>query len=65
MMPQLTVVSNHWTELWTALLDWTDGLDYWTGLMDWITGLTFDFCLCVSHDLHPIKCAELGHMCDA
>ena len=24
------VVSNRWTELWTGLLDWTDGLDYWT-----------------------------------
>ena len=24
------VVSNHWTGLWTGLLDWTDGLDYWT-----------------------------------
>ena len=23
-----TVVSNHWTGLWTGLLDWTDGLDY-------------------------------------
>ena len=26
----LRVVSNHWTGLWTGLLDWTDGLDYWT-----------------------------------
>ena len=24
------VVSNHWTGLWTGLLNWTDGLDYWT-----------------------------------
>ena len=37
----------------------------WTGLLDWITGLTFDLKLCVSHDLHPIRCAELGHMFDA
>jgi len=26
------VVSNHWTGLWTGLLDWTAGLDYWTDL---------------------------------
>ena len=37
----------------------------WTGLMDWITGLTFELKLCVSHDLHPIRCAELGRMFDA
>ena len=41
------------------------GLDPWTGLLDWITGLTFELKLCVSHDLHPIRCAELGHMFDA
>ena len=41
------------------------GLDHWTGLLDWITGLTFELKLCVSHDLHPIRCAELGHMFDA
>ena len=41
------------------------GLDRWTGLLDWITGLTFELKLCVSHDLHPIRCAELGHMFDA
>ena len=59
------VVSNHWTGLWTGLLDWTGGLDYWTGLMDWITGLIFELKLCVSHDLHPIRCAKLSHMFDA
>ena len=26
------VVSNHWTGLWTGMLDWTAGLDYWTDL---------------------------------
>ena len=40
-------------------------LDHWTGRMDWITGLTFVLKLCVPHDLHPIRCAELGHMIDA
>ena len=45
------VVSNHWTGLWTGLLDWTDGLDCWTGLMDWITGLTIELNLFVSPDL--------------
>ena len=34
------------------------GLDHWTGL-------TFELKLRVSHDLHPIRCAELGHMFDA
>ena len=34
-------------------------------LLDWINGLTFELKWCVSHDLHPIKCAELGHMFDA
>ena len=34
----------------------------WTGLLDWTTGLTFGLKLYVSHDLHPIRCAELGHM---
>ena len=24
--------------------------------------LTFELELCVPHDLHPIRCAELGHM---
>ena len=38
------------------------GLDCWTGLLDWITGLSFELKLSVLHDLHPIKCAELGHM---
>ena len=59
------VVSNRWTGLWTGSLDWTAGLDCWTGLLDWITGLTFELKLCVSHDLHPITCGELGHMFDA
>ena len=27
---------NHWT----ALVDWTGGLDWWTGLVDWTGGLT-------------------------
>ena len=36
----------------------------WTGLLDWITGQTFELKLCVSHDFHPIRCAELGHMFD-
>ena len=36
------VVSNHWTQLWTELLDWTDGLDCWTGLMDWIVEQKID-----------------------
>ena len=39
--------------------------NHWTGLLDWITELTFELKLCVSHDLHPIRCAELGHMFDA
>ena len=30
------------------------------GLLDWITGLTFELKLCVSHDLHPIRCAVNG-----
>ena len=38
------------------------GLDHWIGLLDWIAGLTFELKLCVSHDLHSIRCAELGHM---
>ena len=42
------IVSNHWTGLWTGLLDWTDG---------WITGLN----LFISHDLHPIKCHKFGY----
>ena len=29
------------------------------------TGLTFELKLCVPHDLHPIRCAELGHMFSA
>ena len=36
------------------------GLDRWAGLLYWITGLTFELRLCVSHDLHPIKCAVNG-----
>ena len=40
-------------------------MDWVTGLLDWITGLTFELKLCVPHDLHPIRCAELGHMFDA
>ena len=40
-------------------------LDHWTGLLDWITGLTFELDLCVPHDLHPIRCAKLGHTFDA
>ena len=38
------------------------GLDHSTGL---ITGMTFELKLCVPHDLHPIRCAELGHMFNA
>ena len=41
------------------------GLDRWTGLLDWIITLTFEVKLCVSHDLHPIRRAELGHMFNA
>ena len=41
------------------------GLDHLTGLLDWITEQTFELKLRVSHDLHPIGCAELGHMFDA
>ena len=41
------------------------GLDCWTGSLDWITGLTFELKLCVLHDLHPIRCAELGRMFNA
>ena len=37
---------------------------HWTGLLDWVTGLTFELKLCVPHDLHLIRCAELGHMFD-
>ena len=51
---------------WSSLMAGLDcGLDCWTGLLDWITGLTFELKLCVSHDLHPIRCAELCHMFDA
>ena len=41
------------------------GLVHWTGLLDWITGLTSELKLCVSHDLHPIRCAELGNTFNA
>ena len=37
------------------IVDWTAGLDYWTDLCTKI----------VSHDLHRIRCVELGHMFDA
>ena len=37
--------------LWTGSLDWTAGLDHW---------MTFELNLCVSHDLHPIRCADDG-----
>ena len=50
---------------WSLITGLDCGLDRWTGLLDWITGLTFELKLCVSHDLHPIRCAELGHMFDA
>ena len=40
------VVSNHWTGLWT-------------GVMDWITGLMFKISLCVSHDLQSIRYTNL------
>ena len=43
------------------------GLDHWTGLLlDWTaTGLIFQLKLCVSHNLHPIRCTELDHMFNA
>ena len=44
------VVSNHWTGLWTGLLDWTDGLDYW---------MTFELKLYAPHGFHPIRVADL------
>ena len=50
---------------WSLIAGLDCGLDRWTGLLDWITGLTFELKLCVSRDLHPIRCAELGHMFDA
>ena len=28
----IRVLSNYLTRLWSALLDWTDGLHYWTDL---------------------------------
>ena len=46
--------------LYNHCMDWI--VDW---IVHWITGLTFELKLCVSHDLHPIKCAELGHMFDA
>ena len=59
------VLQRHYHK-WSSLIAGLDcGLDRWTGLLDWITGLTFELKLCVSHDLHPIRCAELGHMFDA
>ena len=39
-------------------MDWITGVDYWTGLLD----LPSNY---VSHDLHPIRCAELSHMFNA
>ena len=38
----------------------TGSLDCWTGLLDWPL-----LKLCVPHDLHPIRCAELGHLFNA
>ena len=40
-------------------MDWITRLDYW--IVDW-TGLTSELVVCVPHDLHPIRCTELGHM---
>ena len=51
---------------WSSLIAELDsGLDHWTGLLDWITGLMFELKVSVSHDLNPIRCAELGHMFNA
>ena len=41
--------------MWTMVVS-----NRWTGLLDWITGLTFELKLCVSHDLHPIRCTVNG-----
>ena len=49
----ITGLDDHWTG---RSLDWITGLDHWTGLLDYITGLTFEFKLCVPHDLQPIMC---------
>ena len=57
---EVATAAKHCVE-WSSLIAGLDcGLDRWTGLLDWITELTFELKLCVSHDLHPIRCAELG-----
>ena len=39
-----SVVSNHWTGLWTGMLDWINGLDWSTGLLNWTLNLKWIFC---------------------
>ena len=53
-------LSQSWRLYLITQLDF--GLDHGTGLLDWISGMTFELSLCVPHDIHPTRGAELSLM---